>query len=618
MVYNLKETIKWIMIGFIALGCVLTVNAQTFTKITDPNNPIVTDSGPDGYSGASWIDFDNDDDLDLFINNTKLYRNDGNGTFVSLTTTLGTGQPITSQIIGNGNSWADFDNDGDLDVFISSANSYLYRNDGGGNFTQITSGEIGNGFANRGWSCAWGDFNNDGSIDLAITYPTGFVPPFNNPTINHLLLNDGPPNYTFTRVTTNNPIVTSGSAAYTIVTWSDHDMDGDLDCFMGAGPADGTTAKDFLFRNLLVETGTDTFERINDSPIATDLQDGQIWNWIDYDNDGDLDAYLANWWGGLSAGMPNRLYRNDGESFTSITSGNIVQDAARSLSSLWEDFDNDGDLDCFVTNDGTPPVGQFDRYYQNNGNGTFTRITSIAIAEALAHRGASAGDYDNDGKIDLLSVGPGTQKVLYHNDTQNGNGWITIKCIGIISNKAAIGAKVLAKATINDGPVWQLREISAQNTFNGHNSLWPHFGFGDATIIDSLKFEWPSGIVQTLTSVSVNQFLTVEEDTTLTLINVVPQPMISEFQLYQNYPNPFNPVTTIEYYLPISSHVALKVFDLLGREVKVLVNGNQTTGLKDIHWDGTNQSNQKVVSGIYIYRLVAGGFVQNRKMILLR
>ncbi len=359
-------------------------------------------------------------------------------------------------------------------------------------------------------------------------------------------------------------------------------------------------------------------ESINDSPIATDLQDGQIWNWIDYDNDGDVDAYLTNWWGGLSSGMPNRLYRNDNGSFASISSGNIVQDPARSLSSVWEDFDNDGDLDCFVTNDGTPPVGQIDRYYQNNGDGTFTRITSIAIAETLAHRGATAGDYDNDGKIDLLSVGPSTQKALYHKDTPNGNSWITIKCVGILSNKAAIGTKVRAKATINGSPVWQLREISAQNTFNGHSSLWPHFGFGDATIIDSLQFEWSSGIVQTLTSVSVNQFLTVQEDTALTRINVGPPSVVSEFRLYQNYPNPFNPATTIEYSLPAPFHVTLKVFDLLGHKVKTLVNENQKVGPKEIHWDGRNQSNQEVASGIYIYRLIAGAFVQSRKMILLR
>jgi hypothetical protein len=82
--------------------------SQTFTRITSPSNPIIADGGPIEYSGASWVDFDHDNDLDLFVNNDKLYRNDGNGVFVKLTTTLGSGQPIiANQIIGNGNSWAD-------------------------------------------------------------------------------------------------------------------------------------------------------------------------------------------------------------------------------------------------------------------------------------------------------------------------------------------------------------------------------------------------------------------------------------------------------------------------------------------------------------------------------
>ncbi len=343
--------------------------SQTFTRITSTSNPIIADGGPIEYSGASWVDFDNDNDLDLFVNNDKLYRNDGNGVFVKLTTTLGSGQPIiANQIIGNGNSWADYDNDGDIDCFISSATSFLYRNDGNGVFTKITSGAIGNGSANRGWACAWADYNNDGYVDLAITHPANFV---GAATTNHLLRNDGPPNYTFTRITAG-PIVT-GLAPSTVGTWADFDNDGDMDYFIGAGPANGTTSTDYLYRNLLKESGSANFERITSGVMATDQQDGQLWNWIDYDNDGDLDAYLTNW-GGTLGGLANRLYRNDNNVFTRVNTGEIVTDVGISLSSVWGDFDNDGDLDCYVANDGN----QVDRYYSNNGNGTFTRVTNIA------------------------------------------------------------------------------------------------------------------------------------------------------------------------------------------------------------------------------------------------
>jgi len=174
------------------LSSAVPIHGQVFTRVTDPNNPIVTDTGPGQYSGCSWIDFDNDNDLDLYVNHDFLYRNDGNGVFVRITTNIGNGQFL---VTGNGNSWADYDNDGDLDIFVSTSISFLYRNDGGGNFTKITEGAIGGGNTNRGWACAWADFDNDGYVDLVITHPCGFVP--GGCTTNHLFRNDGPPNFTF-------------------------------------------------------------------------------------------------------------------------------------------------------------------------------------------------------------------------------------------------------------------------------------------------------------------------------------------------------------------------------------------------------------------------------------
>ncbi len=476
--------------------------SQTFTRVTDASNPIASDAGPGGYSGASWVDVDNDGDLDLFVNNNKLYRNDGGGAFTSLVTTLGTDQPISASIIGNGNSWADYDNDGDLDCFIASATSFLYRNDGGGVFTKITAGVIGDGASNPGWACAWADYNNDGYVDLAITHPANFVPV--TPTPNHLLLNNGPPDFTFTKVTSG-PIVT-GLAAYTVGSWSDFDQDGDMDYFIGAGPAVGTTTPDYLYRNMLAETDTPYFERITTGVIATDAQDGQIWNWVDYDNDGDFDAYLTNYWGGLPSGMPNRLYRNDGGTFTRISTGSIVTDAGFSLSSVWADYDNDGDQDCYVGNDSNQPG----RYYRNNGNGTFTTLTT-PMSSALTHRGASAGDYDNDGDLDLVVMSPGVPQSLYRNDTPAGNHWLKIRCVGTVSNRAAIGTRVRVKATIGGIATWQLREVSSQNTFNGHNSLELHVGLGDAIVADSIVFEWPLGMKEVLTNISTDQFLSITE-----------------------------------------------------------------------------------------------------------
>jgi hypothetical protein len=597
-----------ILLLVILCGIQIAFTQPTFTKITDAGNPIVSTPGPNGYSGGSWIDFDGDRDLDLFINNSLLFRNDGGGSFVQITSDLGVGQNL---VTGNGNTWADYDNDGDLDIYISSANSFLYRNDGsaGGsswNFTKIDTGDIGNGMENRGWSSAWGDFNNDGNVDLVITHPRGFVP--GGPTPNHHYQNDGPPDYTFTRIDTG--VIVTGLAPYTVGTWSDFDQDGDIDYFIGAGPANGTTAPDFLYRNLLVETGNSRFERITSGIIATEAQDGQVWNWIDYDNDGDLDAYLTNW-GGVMGGMVNRLYRNDAGSFQKITSGAMVTDSDVSLSSVWGDFDNDGDLDCYVANDS----GQPDRFYLNNGDGTFSSVTN-AVTESLTRRGATAGDYNNDGKLDLLAIGPGSAMGLYRNDTQNTNSWINISCMGNPSNKAAVGTIVRAKAIISGNPVWQIREVQAQNNFNGQNSLRVHFGFGDATQIDTLIFEWPSGNNFAFMDVPLNLFYTAEEGQNLTPITSVDPGLSSlttKFQLAQNYPNPFNPTTVISWQLAVGSPVRLTIFNLAGQRVAILIDEKRPAGYHSIEFNGTG-----LASGIYFYRLQAGENVEMRKMVLMK
>jgi hypothetical protein len=447
---------------------------------------------------------------------------------------------------------------------------------------------------------------------LAITHPAGFVPG-GIAIPNHLLVNDGPPDYTFTKIDTG--AIVTGLAPYTVGTWSDFDQDGDMDYFVGAGPANGTTAPDYLYRNLLKETGNTQFIRIMDGVIATDLQDGQVWNWIDYDNDGDLDAYLTNW-GSPLGGLANRLYRNDNGTYVRVETGSIATDVGISLSSVWGDFDNDGDLDCYVANDGS----QLDRYYQNNGAGSFTRIDNLPISEPLARRGATAGDYDNDGDLDLVAVGPAAVS-LYRNDAQNGNNRAKFKCEGTTANRSAIGTRIRVKATINGQAVWQVREVSAQNTFNGHNSLEAHFGLGDAAIIDTLIFHWPSGNNFMFVNVNANEFYLAREGEDLTRVTSIDPgspSAVQEFRLYENYPNPFNPSTTIEYALPNAGQVILKVYNVLGQEVRTLVNVYQTAGLHSVRWNGKHNSGQTVVSGIYIYRIEAGNVVQSRKMVLLQ
>ncbi|MCI0691178.1 FG-GAP-like repeat-containing protein [candidate division KSB1 bacterium] len=598
----------------------VTLRSQTFVKITDSTNPITTsEASTNGYVGASWIDFNNDGRLDLFANRLYLYRNDGSGAFTKIASGIGANQ---TQTIGSGNSWADYDNDGDLDCFYSGGTSRLYRNNGDGTFTPITTGEIGDSLATRGWACAWADYDHDGNVDLIITHPAGFVGQM-PPTPNHLFHNDGPPNYTFTRVTAGEFV--TALAPYTVATWSDYDNDGDIDLFIGSGPANGNFAPDYLYRNMLKETGAANFERITTAPIATDLVDGQVWNWIDYDNDGDLDAFLTNYGASQTTnGLANNLYRNDNGIFTRMTGaqvGSIVTTVDASLASVWGDFDNDGDLDVLVTQE----QGRSRRYYRNNGDGTFTSAgTGDFVAGTNRHASATAGDYDNDGDLDIYVTGASATKALFRNDLTNGNSWINILCIGTASNRSAIGAKVRAKATIDGKAIWQLREISSQNTFNGQSMLNAHFGFGNATLIDSLKIEWPSGNVEVASNVPVNRFIIVTEGSGIpTGVKENSSPLPADFALSQSYPNPlqtsaFNSATTITYTLPKSTQVVLSVYNVLGQRLVTLVNRAQEAGSHTATWDGKDAKGEILPSGIYLYKIETDSFTQTKKLILAK
>lgn len=480
-------------------------NAQlSFTKIM--GDPLVQASSS---TGAAWIDYDDDGDLDAFVvgNGRKgLFRNDG-GSFTPVSNAL-TDERFQAAY---GIAWGDYDNDGDTDAFIGGSPSALYRNDGGGEFARITEGDIGapalNGvnLPNAGWSPSFADADNDGDLDVFVTHPFGFVS--GSRTSNHFLLNDGPPNYTFTKITDNELVRLR--APFTVGNWSDYDLDGDVDLFIGAGPANGSTATDFFYRNLLKETGELAFELMRDEPFAADRRDGQTPNWVDIDNDEDLDFYITNW-GGPAGGIVNDLYFNNNGTFEKVSDGNIVTDRHISLANLWADFDNDGDVDTYITNSGQ--ANPFNRLYLNNGDGTFVSFqNSPVVDDRTTNWGASAGDYDNDGDIDLLVPGLQGRHNLYRNDLDNDHHWIKIKLVGTDSNRSGIGAKVRATANINGRSQTQFREVSTQNSFLGHNSLIMHFGFGATDMIETLTIEWPSGTVDTFNDLGVDQTITVTE-----------------------------------------------------------------------------------------------------------
>lgn len=476
----MKAKLRGVLVGILMCGlmCGQTVCAEDlFTRIT--SGPVVSGGNS---TVLAWGDFNNDGFQDLFISTrtgpSLLYSNNGNGTFSQVLA-----GPIASDS-GNcfGATWGDYDNDGFLDLFVgvnNFGNDWLYHNNGHGGFTKITTGAIVSSGANAN-NCGWADYDKDGFLDLFVA---------NSDQNDFLYHNSG--NGTFTRVTTNAIALMPGNSQGG--SWADYDNDGWPDLFVSR-----VSEANLLYHN----EGGGVFRAVTNGIIVHDLSIGQGTSWGDYDNDGYLDLFVVN------PNSRNFLYHNNGDgTFSKITSGAIVNDIGNGHGCGWADYDNDGYLDLIVAN----RLGA-NFFYHNNGDGTFSRVTTGVVATDVADAVAAAwADYDNDGFPDLcVTEQTGYSNRLYRNNG-NSNEWLTVGCSGRVSNRTGIGAKVRVKARIAGKSVWQLREISGGGGLGSQNDLRAGFGLGSATNVELLRIEWPSGIVQEFHDVPSRQFLGVTE-----------------------------------------------------------------------------------------------------------
>ncbi len=584
-----------LIFGFTTPSIIL---GQSFTRILL--------KGDNGWSeGGSWVDYDNDGDLDIFIPNnrrspnTNFLYNNNNGEFTKVTE----GIIISDVVMSESGTWGDYDNDGDLDLFTGDGgfdrarNNNLYQNNGDGSFTKISDGAIVSE-ASFSTSSGWADYDNDGDLDLFCANVNGF-----GSALDFLFRNDG--EGVFTKITSG-PLVTTATATLGM-SWADYDNDNDLDIFVGN--INGV-------HNLYNNEGNGNFTKMRSDSVGSIASDANSWagSWGDYDNNGFLDLFVT------TVGGSNVLYQNGGDgTFNKIAGAPFNSQTGPSNGSAWGDFDNDGDLDLFVAQGSTR---SFSPNYLNinNGDGTFTQFNSDTLfGENEVSEGVAWGDYDKDGDLDLfVSTWNGGLSSVYQNDLDNSNNWINIKCVGVQSNRSAIGTKVRVKANIDGSDIWQMREISSQTGYNSQNSLNVHFGLGDATIIDSVRIEWPSGAVDIYTNVSANEFREAIEQTSfdlnVTSVKEYNSVIPDNFALNQNYPNPFNPSTNISYSLPARNFVTLKVHDILGKEVQTLINEIQQSGTYTIDFNAGGLS-----SGVYFYSLQIGDtFSKTKKMLLIR
>ena len=472
---------------------------EAFAKVTA--SPVVTTPGH--FYGGSWCDFDNDGDPDLFVSrdvseSNLLFRNLGNGAFATATIAeIGTLAGTTGNF--QGGSWADFDNDGNADLFVANLQrpSPYYRNNGNGSLSLVNPTNLGAFAINAAitYAGAWADFDNDGFIDLYVANASEGSSPNS-----FLYRNSGLG--TFLRVT--NAVSTNATLA-NAAAWGDYDNDGDADLFVATY---GNT-RNQLLRN----DGGGRFTRIASGNIVTDFATSFGCAWGDYDNNGYLDLFVSNF-----ENQRNLLYRNNGDgTFTKILTGDIVNEVGNFYGCAWGDYDNDGFLDLFVSNGGSSAPNN--RLYRNNGDGTFTKITRGSLVnDGGISTGCEWADYDRDGFLDLFVANGGQlalgRNFLYRN-SGNSNRWINVRCVGDASNRSAIGAKVRLRATIGGLTRWQLREISGGSGATSQPALEAAFGLGNATSIELIRIEWPSGVTQELRDVPVNQFLTVREPTVI-------------------------------------------------------------------------------------------------------
>ncbi|MDH3216053.1 MAG: CRTAC1 family protein [Candidatus Krumholzibacteria bacterium] len=512
MTYRLGVATGSMMVALLLFGC---------SNAGDSSDNIVADRVPASFErvniagvtsdhastgGVSWVDYDGDDDLDLFVSNgydvstevpdgqpNHLYRNDRGGGFLEITT----GALATSKGISSGHTWGDYDNDGDLDVFIANQqdqNNALFRNEGDGTFVsvenepQVTDG-------GHSYAAAWVDVDNDGWLDLFVS----------NGGMSHVGRNGlyrGTGNGHFEKVTEGD--IVTDEAATCGIAWGDYDNDGDLDLFLANTGFAPPTNNNVLYRN----DGGWTLTRVEDVPVVIDGLPSCAATWVDVDNDLDLDLHVTSMYG-----LANLLYLNDGRGSLSIVKGSpLTLDGGHSYGANWEDYDNDGDMDVMIANWGSGPD-----VYLNDGQGHFDKLRSGDLGGRIEFAGAIAsGDFDTDGDIDVY-VGnwpntPGSDELnsLYRNRGGGGH-WLRIRLIGTNSNRSAIGARVLLTSHRGAETVTQMREVTTQMGFRGQSDLSPQFGLGRADGALSLEVRWPSGRISTMDDVAIDRVLHVTE-----------------------------------------------------------------------------------------------------------
>jgi len=485
--------------------------------------------------GACAGDYNNDGFTDLYVTIIDgpdiLYQNDSGEGFINKTTeALGTAH--LANIESNGCAWGDVDNDGDLDLYVTSLGSnryHLFINSGAPNYTfteeaGIRGADVVSADLHYGTSVAFGDADSDGYLDIYVAeWRTKEDNPDGAPHNNRLLINQGAANpghftdrtflagVTTDAVEASNPLVDSQGYAPRII---DLDMDSIPDLILSS---DNRTSR------LWWGNGDGSFtDGTGDAGVGTDMS-GMGSTVGDFDRDGDFDWFVTSisHSEGINPQRGNRLYRNEGDRhFTDATDAAGVRHTDWGWAAAFFDFDHDQDLDLIAANGIYAPFSVREDFlddpttlFENDGSGVFTNITGPAsgINDTGMGKGLLLLDYDNDGDQDIYIANNGAAPIFYENQTNGAGDWLKIDLEGTASNRQGIGAIVTVIAKQGETPM--LRFNDGGSNFLGQNEAGIHVGLGtpDTSPVYAIVIRWPSGRIQALSDVARNQRIHVVE-----------------------------------------------------------------------------------------------------------
>ncbi len=485
---------------------ILRINETESRFFFDEEKQTILNEGHTASRGLAWGDLDQDGYSDLVIANTMnnsnyLYLGRALPDFKQLTE----GPETTSAGWTEGVNLIDYDNDGDLDIFYTTQlgePNKLFQNNGKAVFKLAEAGDLTKKKSNSTTAC-WCDYDLDGDLDVYVIERDG--------NIDTLFENLG--NGAFSAIVPSRFPYKAGDGRS--CAWADTNGDGFPELYVGnfldlAEEGERKKARNFYYLNL--GEGNFTFEEGQVITSERNLTYGV--SFIDFDQDDDLDLFITN----IARSDHNRLYANDGKgNFTEVNSAIDSVAGKPSKGHTWGDFDNDTDLDLFIANgtEGTSPEMVENDFFMQEAPGEFKKVGSgSATSTSRISAGTAWADYDRDGDLDLFlsNWGSNTAPNQFYRNNVYGSNWLEIRLKGKSENRFGIGAKVRILITLKGEKKWLSRWLWPQTGYASQNEPLLHFGLATASLVEELIISWPSGKTQTLENIKANQFITIEEN----------------------------------------------------------------------------------------------------------